>query len=479
MGPAYRARSKDLASDRCVNLYLESVEGQAGSVPRALLGCPGLVLALTLPTSPLRALITVGSGFYAIAGNTAYSISSGLVATALGTIGTSVGPATILFNATFTTQPNHIGFFDPTGIWVWIPAFNTFQPVTPPFSGTLGPPTYLDGFATLVQAGTFNIWQSGANDFTNWNGLNFTTEDGNAEPAVAVVALHDQFLVFKQNSYCPFVNAGLNGFVFERLEGVYPAVGCVSAQTVVRFADVICWLGQTDNGAPKIYLTASYQPDPVSNYAIENDIASYSTVADAYAFGYTQEGHDFYVISFPTAGHTWTLDLKETRLLKTPVWHERALFNPNTGFTLYPGTCAAQLGGQVYMGDAFSGNIYRLDLTNFQDNGQMRKWLRSWRAIAGATKYETEKCNYLDVQMETGDRVPNGTNPQLVLRQSFDGARNWSAERYQPAGKPGEYMKDVRFTRLGATRRGLNSDRVFELSSTEVFFPALLGAEIA
>ena len=42
----------------------------------------------------------------------------------------------------------------------------------------------------------------------------------------------------------------------------------------------------------------------------------------------------------------------------------------------------------------------------------------------------------------------------------------------------GQLNIDVKFTRLGATKRGLNSDRTFELSSTDVFFPGLLGAEI-
>ena len=50
----------------------------------------------------------------------------------------------------------------------------------------------------------------------------------------------------------------------------------------------------------------------VSNHALEQALQSYSTISDAICFGYQDAGHQFYVMSFPTANKTWVFDTVET-----------------------------------------------------------------------------------------------------------------------------------------------------------------------
>ena len=52
-----------------------------------------------------------------------------------------------------------------------------------PFS-PVGMPCSIDTLTLCTQPGTYKIWQSNVNDLTTWPALNFTTEDGNAEPVV-------------------------------------------------------------------------------------------------------------------------------------------------------------------------------------------------------------------------------------------------------------------------------------------------------
>ena len=51
-----------------------------------------------------------------------------------------------------------------------------------------------------------------------------------------------------------------------------------------------------------------------------------------------------------------------------------------------------------------------------------------------------------------------GADPQVVLRLSNDGSRTWITEQARSMGKTGEYLKRVRWNRLGTAR-----NRVFEV----------------
>lgn len=132
----------------------------------------------------------------------------------------------------------------------------------------------------------------------------------------------------------------------------------------------------------------------------------------------------------------------------------------------------------VVVGDYRNGNLYLLDPSALTDNGTQRKWLRSWRALAKPVRIPV-KFNELAIDMETGaDDIPEDTNPQAVLRWSDDGGHTWSNEKFAPVGTTGQTAKRVMFKRLGSTRRLTGLDRIFELSSTDQFKTALLGAEI-
>lgn len=141
-------------------------------------------------------------------------------------------------------------------------------------------------------------------------------------------------------------------------------------------------------------------------------------------------------------------------------------------------TLAQQFTTGIVVGDYRNGNLYLMDPDTLTDNGTQRKWLRSWRALAKPVAMPV-KFNELAVDMETGaDDIPVDANPQVVLRWSDDGGHTWSHEVFESAGPIGATAKRVMFRRLGSTRRLTGLDRIFELSSTDPFKVALMGAEI-
>ena len=141
-----------------------------------------------------------------------------------------------------------------------------------------------------------------------------------------------------------------------------------------------------------------------------------------------------------------------------------------------PQTLAALAKGILVVGDYQNGNLYLLDRDQPTDNGTQRKWLRTWRATQRAS-VKPMRFPALVISLETGSQVPDGTNPQIQLRFSDDGGHTWSSTIFEPAGKTGQTAFQVKFRRLGSTRVGQGLDRILELSSTDAFKVALIGAD--
>lgn len=476
VGTAYTSQSKNLSSQRCVNLYLETVETKEGKVPAALLGCPGLTLQTVVAGGPIRGVHRVEANLYVVAGPNVWQLTTSFSAIKIGALGTTSGPVTIIDNgaaAPGSAGGGQVAFSDNVNLWCWnggVWALVAWPGVNPP-----GRLIYQDTLGVCNELNTFNLWQSNIRDLTTWSPLNFSTADGSSDNIVTLADMHRQIVVLKER-HCEFwINAGLQGFVFQRLDGVYPDVGCAAPASVRNCGEQgIAWLGQDDDGKASVYLMNGYEPKRISTYAIESEITTYATIADAIGWSYMAQGHRFFGLTFPSAGKTWVADLS-IMIGGRPAWHERASF-ANGKFGAYEPLYMTLFAGLVIAGSGVIGNLYALDPNNFTDNGAPRKWLRSWRAKTRAV-VSSVRYNVLEVDMETGTAPPTG-NPQVVLRFTDD-AHTWSHEFWAPAGTSGQYANRIRFRRLGMEARGLGNDRVFELSSSDPFKVSILGADVS
>lgn len=472
-GSAYRSRSKNLADQRAINIYPELVETKMGSAVGAFYGTPGLTLLGTAPNNqPIRALhtfdATFGNQMYAVAGNTVYLISTSYAFSALGTIGSSTGPLSIIDNGF------QVALFDNAGNAYTI-SNSVLAPLVLPFSFP-GVAISQDGFGLVSQVNTYNIWQSNPLDLTVWDPLNFSTADGQPDDVVALGELQRQMIVFKQNNLEVWTNAGNAGFAFQRLDGVYPAVGCIAPYSIANVGETILWLSRNKQGQGIVYLLNGYQEKRMSTHAIEFEIGRYSTISDAIGYGYQQEGHLFYVLTFPTGNATWVCDLTASEALGYGVWHQRAYFS-NGQFSRHVSNCQCYFNGQVSVGDYRNGNIYGFSLDAYTDNGTAIKRLRSWRGLA-QDKVTPTRFDSVELMCQTGIGIPEDLDPQAVLKYSDD-AHTWSNELFRPLGKTGETGIRVLWNRLGSTKRDQGLDRIFEVSTTDPVPIAWYGAEMS
>lgn len=467
-GPAYVSRSTNLADQQLINLYPELVETRTGKEVGAFYMAPGLDLIATAGAGALRGMAGFQGALIVVSGATVYSIDAGsYLATSIGSIGTSTGPVSIIQSET------QLALFD--GSLGYLVAGSSLTPIALPFAGPVVA-SYQDGFGLANELGTDKWWQSDFEDLATWSALNFATAGGKPTDIVAIGALQREQWLFKSNCAEVWVNAGQPGFAFQRLEGVFLEVGIAAPFSLALAAESLIWVTRNDQGQGQVARAQGFVPKRISTHSLEREIASYGDISDAISYSYQQEGHLFYVLTFPGGDATWVYDVTASDLAGIPLWHRRGQL-VNGQIRRHQGNCYAFFDGRHLIGDYASGNIYALNLDTQTDNGAPRKWLRSWRATPAPVD-STMRFNALRIDMQTGMGVPDGTNPQVMLRWSDDGGHTWSNQRFGSAGKTGETALRVKFNRLGSTRRNSGLDRIFELSSADPFAVALIGADL-
>lgn len=469
LGGTYVSRSKDLADNRCVNLFPELVETKEGKAVGAFYGCPGYYLLSTIGSGPIRGAYRASTGvLYVVSGNGLYSVSATWQATLVGTFASSTGPVKMVDNG------NQLLIVDGTGGYCLVFKTGAF---TQPLPGTPGviPATlaYQDGFALVNFSGTNQFYQSNLNDFTTWQALNFSSADSNPGAIIGMYDLHREVWLFKTDRTEVWVNAGLPGFAFQRLQGVQIPEGCVAPYSIDRIGDSIMWLGQDEQGQGIVYMSNGYAAVPVSTHAISFAIQALPTISDAIGFTYQQDKHFFYVLTFPSGNLTFVFDMS------SKLWHERATFNANGTFSRHVANCHAFAYGVHAIGDFSNGNLYAWDMNTYTDNGNVHKWLRSWRALPPSQEsFVQYRFESLEISCQTGVNVPDGLNPQMMLRWSDDGGYNWSNELWADSNQTGNTSPRVIFKPLGQTKRGTGYDRIFELSGTDPVPVALIDANL-
>jgi hypothetical protein len=261
-------------------------------------------------------------------------------------------------------------------------------------------------------------------------------------------------------------------FPLAPIQGAYNEIGCIAKSSICKLDNSLFWLGADPRGYGIIYRNQGYTGKRISTHAVEYAIQSYGDVSDAVAYTYQQEGHAFYVISFPTAGKTWAYDVS------TGAWHERAGWS-NGAFTRHRSQCQMTFNNKIIVGDYENGNLYALDLDTYQDNGDIQKWLRSWRPIPENTNTLVRTAQHgLQLLCESGVGLNDGqgSDPQVMLRWSDDGGHTWSSEHWAQMGKIGEYGFRAFWRRLGMTLK--LRDRVYEVSGTDPIKLVITGANL-
>jgi len=468
LGSSYVARSINAADNRMINLFPEVIP-EGGKEPGFLNRAPGLKLLQTIGSGPIRALWshqTSNNNFYVVSGMEVYRVFDlNGTPTMIGQV-SGTGPVSIADNGTQI-------FFACNGpSYIYNEQTHVFAPITDPdFPGavTVG---YLDGYFVFNEPNSQRVWVTSLLDGTSVDPLDFASAEGSPDGLVAINVDHREAWLFGSDSVEVWYDAGGADFPLVRIQGAFNEIGCAAPFSVAKLDNSLFWLGQDARGQGIVYRANGYNGVRVSTHAVEYAIAQYGVISDALAYTYQQEGHTFYVLTFPSANATWVYDAA------TQAWHERAGLTDGE-FTRHRSNCQCNFKGSIVVGDFENGNIYTFDLETYADNGSAQKWLRSWRALPTGTNNLKRTAHHslqLDCETGVGLNTGQGSDPLVMLRWSDDGGHTWSNEHWSSMGAIGRYGHRVFWRRLGMTLK--LRDRVYELSGTDPVKISIVGAEL-
>ena len=236
--------------------------------------------------------------------------------------------------------------------------------------------SYIDGYGFICPYPlTKSIFYSGAPDgtpdLTMWDPLNFFQKVRYPDNVSALFADHEE-LYTAGDLECTEVwrNVGDANNPFMPDPGAIMHLGVQAPFSFTRLGNGVAWIAQdTHRGTRQAVQAVGYQPVPVSNPAVEAAWGKYSTIADAVAYTLLYQGHELWVISFPTADATWCYDAT------TGWWFQWGFFNGSSWDRhLVWVHCVVALDGTTdvhYGGDWESGNIYMMSRDYQTDNGSI------------------------------------------------------------------------------------------------------------
>ena len=481
VGSTYVSADPDQDIQELINWYIEKSTNEQSKESRALIGCPGLTSVLSVITGPVRGAWVLPGGGQAIfvAANSVYLLQVTVPASAttkatfgatlVGAINSTTGPVSIRDNATGGIAVIVDG--TPNGYVYNIAAKTVSTISTPGFYGA-DRVAFIDGWLIFNKPGTQIFYLSPL----YWNGTDafdatlFALKDSSTDNLVSLIeSLRELWLIGERTTEI-WYDAGNQYFAFSRLQGITLQIGTSAAQSVCRFQGGLIWLSKSERGQNIVVATEGYAHQVVSTAAMSKELATYPVVSDAIGYTYSEEGHSFYVLTFPTADVTWVFDAQSGE------WHKRASYDPVTGkFHRHRSNCQINFQNQTLVGDYVNGSVYRMDRSSFTDAGNplvgLRRTLHIWDGIARERVFHSQM--QIQFRAGVGLQTGQGSAPSVMLRWSDDSGFTWSNEYQASPGAAGATKTRVIWRRLGASR-----DRVYEVRVSDPVNRDIVGATL-
>jgi hypothetical protein len=325
---------------------------------------------------------------------------------------------------------------------------------------------FLDGYfiAQRPNSRQYNISAVNNSTGTTWNGLDFGSKDSWPDKLRCVVACEEQLYLFGDESMEVHQNTGASSFPFQRIDGATHRIGCVSPWSPIEIQGKVFFLSSSSSGQPVAYMMNGFTPTRISQHAQEQAWGAAGLGPNCISYGYTEEGHVFWVTNF--GSQTWAYDLS------TGAWHRRAA---GSNFTAYPTAYHSYIpefnsgAGLHLTGGPLDGKIYSSSVSYYDDAGSDITWQRALPFVySGRHRIYDYR---LELEMETGT-APSGT-PVVTMDYSDDRGHTFGTSETASIGSSGQYSQRVFWTALGSYY-----ERVYRFTGTGQGRVALIDLQV-
>lgn len=469
IGPTYVSQSRLVGYERCVNFYLEKNESPDAVVPWALYPTPGLSAFATIAEGPNRGLFAQDGRAFSVSGYVLYELeSTGLLPTNRGNVARDANPATLASSGDAGAQ---LCIGSGALAYIFDLTLNTLGAAI--VGLVANQVAYLDGYFLALDQGTSKLRISNLLAGTTWDPTQFTQRSAAGDKWKALLVSGQYIWLFGSETSDVWNDVGAFPFPFAPVQGALVQMGIAAPWSAVDMSGQPYWLSQTNKGNGIVVRANGFGlPERISTHAVETAIAGYGTISDAIGFSYQIVGHDFYVLTFPTANATWVFDKTSGQ------WHEWLYLNPVTGqYESARVTSHCVAFGKHLGGDRATGTVWSMSTNTFTDGADPIRRMRSapLPKLTAEKKWMFFSALELEAEVGLGLQAGQGSDPQIALRISRDGGKTYGSEVWASAGRVGEYNTQILWNRLG---RYLDGRGVVELVMTDPIPWRLLGGDL-
>lgn len=402
--------------------------------------------------------------------------SNGVLTDSAGAVGTTNIVSISFTGNTITLGANSASNQTADTFSLTIPAFGQ---ITDPAFLPASRVVFTEGWLGFNQVGTRTFFSNAPSPYTmTFAGAFYALKDSSTDNLVTMFENNREWWEIGERTSEVWYNAGGVNFAWSRLPGIGPQIGCSAQHSIARVGNDLGWLARIgESGENVVILTEQYGYRRVSTHAIEHAISGYPLVSDAIGDCYEEEGHLIYQLTFPTADVTWCLDVTVYDLTQGKLgWFQRLSWDSNAGvYHRHRANCMVNFQDLRLVGDYQTGQLHQQSRQFYTDNGAVLRCQRRTPHVWDQGKRQRLFAASLQIEFTPGVglQVGQGSQPQVMIRWSNDGAQSWSSEHWVPIGAAGQTKNRALLRRLGQFR-----DRVWEANFSDPVARDIIGATL-
>lgn len=424
---SYQLRTAQASTSRLVNCHPEKLP-EGSPWPFRLARADGLSSWAEVGSGPIEGLYSDHGLLYVVSGGGFYSVTSTPTATLRGAVGSSS-------EIDMDSNESAVVIVSPPSAYHYTPGTTTFAQITDSdfTSRGAGDVEFADNWMLFREPDTGRFFGADLGSVSAFDALNFVTAEGSPDTLVGLKVDQRQVLAFGERSLELWMNTGVSGFPFERMEPGFVERGCLNGKTIAKLDQSVFWVAEDYTVRRLDGLT----PVRVSTHGIEQWLRTVTLVA-LRGYAYTREGHLFYMLQAPEGCFSFDV--------VTQSWAERNTYQEDTWNWCNPVSFA----GKILVGSTTSNVIAELDPEVYDDLGDTQRMEWTYQPVyAEASRVFFDRIEIV-CEVGVGLTSGQGSDPLMMLSFSDNGGKTWTNLPSRSLGAIGEYSARVHWESLGS-----------------------------